>query len=309
MWFRNLTIYRLAAGWSWPAHALEEALARRALRPCSALEMTSRGWVAPGPGARLVCSAGPHQLIALGIEHKLLPASVVRQEAARRAQVQAKEQGFALGRRQLAALRHRVREELCARALSRQRTLRAWIDPTGARILVDSPSDARAEELIDTLRETLGSLEVRLIDTERSASSAMAAWLTQGAAPGTLQLDQDLELQAADAGRATVRYVRHPFDSREVRPHLASGKRPTRLGLTWKDRISFVLTDKLQLRRIAFLELEQPAQQPEAPASADGDPEAQLEADFTVMAGELAGLLTEVLGALGGEAAPRKAAA
>ena len=137
MWFKNLTVYRLPADWNWSAASIEEALARRPLQPCSAFEMQSTGWVPPATTDRLLHTLGEHHLLALGVNQKLLPASVVRQEAEQRARIQAQTQGFPVGRRQMRALKMQVLEELRARALSRRRLTRAWIDPRGGWLVVD----------------------------------------------------------------------------------------------------------------------------------------------------------------------------
>ena len=55
-------------------------------------------------------------------------------------------------------------------ARSRRRITRAWIDPEHGWLVVDAAGAARAEELIETLRDTLGSLAVQLVETERSPS-------------------------------------------------------------------------------------------------------------------------------------------
>src|SRR5580658_7471082 len=153
MWFRNLVLYRLPPGWSLSASQLEEKLGTRPLQACGALEMLSRGWVAPSSSGRLVHSLGQHHLIALGVEQKLLPASIVRQEALRRAKLKQDSQGFPVSKRQMRDLKLLVGDELRARALSRQRITRAWIDPRGGWCVVDAASAGRAEELIDILRD------------------------------------------------------------------------------------------------------------------------------------------------------------
>ena len=48
---------------------------------------------------------------------------------------------------------------------------------------------------------------------------------------------------------------RHPLDTDEVRQHIATGKRPTRLALTWQGRVSFVLTETGQIKKIDFLDV------------------------------------------------------
>jgi recombination associated protein RdgC len=117
----------------------------------------------------------------------------------------------------------------------------------------------------------------------------MASWLMQGDAPFRFSIDDDLELQAADETKSTVRYVRHPLDGKDVRSHLAAGKYPTRLGLTWNGRVSFVLTDKLCLKRIEFLEVGKDQTDAE-----EVDPAEQFDIDFIVMAGELSALLADL---------------
>jgi recombination associated protein RdgC len=95
-----------------------------------------------------------------------------------------------------------------------------------------------------------------------------------------------------------VRYVRHPLEGDEVKAHLEAGKLPTRLALTFDDRISFVLTEKLEIKRLEFLDLVRD--------QIDGDKddaEALFNAEFALMTGELAQLLPAIVDVLGGESA------
>jgi recombination associated protein RdgC len=304
MWFKNLVIYRLPADWSLSAAELEEQLNARPLQPCSPFEMLSRGWVAPSSAGRLVHTVNLQHLIALGVNQKLLPASVIRQVTVERSEALAQEQGFPVGRRQMRDLKMRVTEELRAKALTRRRVTRAWIDPENGWLVVDAAGTAKAEELIEMLRDTLGSLAVTMIETPRSPQMSMAVWLKLGEAPLRLSIDQDLELKAANQTKATIRYAHHPLDGKEIQTHLSAGMFPTRLGLTWSGRIAFVLNDKLQIKRLEFLEMSKD--------TADGgelDEAEQFDIDFTVMAGELAKLLDDVVAALGNEIQERAAAA
>jgi len=189
-----------------------------------------------------------------------------------------------------------VADELRARALTRRTVTYAWIDRQAGWFAVDAAGLARAEAVIDTLGETLGSFAPIALETERSPHAAMASWLLRGEAPGRLSIDDDLELRSADKSNAIVRYMRHPLDGKEIRAHLAAGKYPTRLGLTWNDRVSFVLTDKLQVKRLEFLELNKDSSEGD-----DVDPAEQFDIDFAVMAGELASLLKDLAQVLGKE--------
>ena len=256
--------------------------------------MATRGWVPVTAGGRLVHTVNQQHMIAHGINQKLLPGSIVRQVAEERAVTQAAEQGFPVGRKQMRDLRLRVADELRARALTRRRVTRAWIDNAGGWFAIDTSGIATAEAVVETLGDTLGSFAPRVITTERSPHAAMTTWLLRGDAPQRFSIDDDLELHAADKSKTIIRYTRHPLDGREIQAHLASGKYPTRLGLTWNERVSFVLTDKLQVKRLEFLELGT-----DPTAGADIDPAEQFDIDFAVMSGELSNLLKDLTHVLG----------
>lgn len=304
MFFKNLVLFRLPPEFSLTAAELESRLETRPLAPCGHFDMSTRGWLPVGPTARLLHTVGTHHLIALGVEQKLLPASIIRQTAADRAVEIAAEQGYPVGRKQMRELKLRVTEELRARALVKRRVTHAWIDRDNGWFVVDAAGVARAEEVVETLRETLGSFAVVPVDAARSPQAAMAAWLGVGEVGHQLGIDDDLELRATDLSRATIRYTHHAFDNALVRRQCAGGFAPTRLGLTWNARVSFVLTEKLQVKRVQFLELAK-----ESDDGQDVDPVEQFDIDFAVMSGELAKLLADLLAAMGGEAAQQAQAA
>jgi recombination associated protein RdgC len=161
---------------------------------------------------------------------------------------------------------------------------------------VDAAGASRAEELVEMLRDTIGTFAVSMLETQRSPQVSMATWLKLGDAPLRFSIDQDLELQSPDKTKATIRYARHPLQGKEIQTHLANGMFATRLGLTWHDRISFVLTEKLQVKRLDFLEMSKDPGEGEEVDAAE-----QFDIDFTVMAGELAKLLDDLAEALGSE--------
>ncbi|MEI8164656.1 MAG: recombination-associated protein RdgC, partial [Betaproteobacteria bacterium] len=205
-------------------------------------------------------------------------------------------QGYKPGRKQRRDVTDQLEIELLPRAFVKRGLTYVWIDPVNRWLLVDASSSTRADEVMEHLKLSLGELPITLVKTQLAAASAMTQWLAAGHAPGGFSIDRDCELCAAAEERAAVRYVRHNLDSDEVRSHIAAGKAATRLALTWNDRISFVLTEQLQVKRVAFLDLlkEDAERQNE---NADD----LFAANFTLMCGELAQLLGDLLEALGGE--------
>jgi len=297
MWFKNLSVYRLPANWALDIAKLEEQLSRQALQPCGNLDKESQGWISPRGDDRLLHVLNHQVLIALGVEQKLLPGSIVTQFANERAAELEEQQGYKLGRKQMRELKEQITDELLPRAFVRRRTTWAWIDPVNGWLVVDAATPLKAEELLERLNKTLDDLPARTLHTELSPSAAMTDWLLAGEAPAGFTIDRDLELCAADDSKATVRYVRHALEGEEIQQHIAAGKTATRLALTWNDRISFVLSEQLQIKRLAFLDILK--EQTEQGETADE----QFDLDFTLMSGELAKLLADVVEALGGEKA------
>ncbi|KYC29290.1 Recombination-associated protein RdgC [Sterolibacterium denitrificans] len=300
MWFRNLQIYRLDPDWQTNAAGLQLKLEKHAFRGCSASEMQARGWVPPrGNPDELVIAANRQLLICLGVEQKLLPASVVRQYAQERLAELEEQQGFKPGRRQTLDVREAVTAELLPRAFVKRRLTYVWFELQGGWCAIDAGSAARAEEVVEHLKQTLGELPLRPLRTQLSPAAAMSAWLAASEAPDGFTIDRDCELRAVGEDRATVRYVRHTLEAAEIAGHIAAGKSVTRLALTWQDRIAFVLTEQLQVKRLAFLDL----LKEEAERQAESADEL-FEADFLIMSGEFSRLLPQLVAALGGEGGP-----
>jgi recombination associated protein RdgC len=296
MRFKNLLVYRLDAKWNVEARNLEKLLAARALQPCNSFEMESHGWLARQPGDPFLHTLHGHWLLTLGVEQKILPAAVIRQIAAERAAELAVKQGHSIGRKQMREIKERVLDELLPRALSRRQTTGAWVDPAHRWFAIDTVSETKAARVLETLRKSGSDFPATLLDTQISPSTAMTGWLAKGEISPDFTIDQDLELRAGDANKATVRYVRHGLTGADIQAHIGSGKTATRLGMTWKDKISFVLTENLQIKRITFLNV----LTRDTDDGADNKDE-QFDLDFALMTGELSLLLADLVKLLGGD--------
>ena len=296
MWFKNIFIYRLPADHSITAATLEAKLALKPLQPCSGLDKQSMGWVSCRQDDRLVHVLNQQILFALGVEQKLLPATIINRFAKERVADIEAQQGYKPGRRELKEIKQAVTEELLPRAFALQRTTYAWLDLVNGRLIIEAASAARADELLGLLAKTMDDFPVKLLRAELSPVAAMTDWLAAELAPSGFSIDQELELRAAGDSRATVRYANHALEGGEILAHIATGKRATRLGLTWNDRISFVLTEQLQIKRLDFLDIIKE----ESGSMAETDDE-MFELDFTLMTGELARMLSDLTAALGGE--------
>lgn len=298
---KNATLYRIGPDWAGDAHSMESALDKVRFVPCGATQQESSGWVEPRGEAHgaLVESVGGHLVLKLKSEKRLLPSSVVADRVQEIADQIEQETGRKPGKKQRKELKEQAVLELLPQAFKKQSALLVWIDPRQRILVVDTASQGRADEVVSLLVKSLDGLAVAHLQTELSPASAMTGWLGTGEPPCNFTVDRECELKSCDEMKSVVRYGRHPLDIDEVRQHITQGKVPTRLALTWLDRVSFVLGDSGQLRKLAFLDVVMEAR------NAAGTPakDEMFDADAALATGELRRLIPDLIQALGGELA------
>ncbi len=292
MWFKNLKIFRLTDHWAQHIETLGDALLAHAFNPPEDLQASTTGWVPPREADdRLAVSISGQYLLAFRIEKKLLPASVVNQTVKTRAQTIEAEQGYTPGRKQLRDLKESVTDELLPRAFSVARDVRVWIDPVAKWLVIDAASAAQSDEVLSALGRSLYPYPVEPLKLGQSPSALMTGWLLDGQPPEGFSIDGDSQWQASGDQAASIRYVRHDLPEPTIQSHVQDGYQCVRLALTWQDRISFVLTDTGDIKRLSALDV----LQERAHDSLTQTAEERFESDFTLMSAELVKLFDDLL--------------
>ena len=300
MYFKNAQVYRLSTEWPITLEALHAQLAKRPFHPPGAQDFESRGWVSPADDGALVRMVGDNWMVCLQSDEKILPTAVVKQIADERADELAEQQGYKLGRKAMKELREQITSELLPRAFARRRKTYAWLNIPAGWLVIDAPSQSKAEDVLELLRHTLDQLPVGLLRTERSPMSAMSGWLSANEAPEGFTLEQDFMLESIGEDGAKAAFARCDPDAAHIAEHLEAGRLPTRLALTFDDRVSFVLTQRLELKRVEYLDVVREAITDDDREDAQG----LFDAEFALMAGELLRLLDATVEVLGGELQP-----
>lgn len=304
MWFKNLLTYRLTQEVPFEPEALEAALASKPARACASQELSTYGFIAPfgkGEDAPLVHVSGEYLLIAARKEERILPSSVVNDAVKEKVEEIETEQMRKVYKKERDQIKDEIIQAFLPRAFIRRSMIFAAIAPRQGMILVNSASAKRAEDLLSTLREVMGSLPVRPATVKIAPVATMTDWVkSQQAAEGFYVLDEcELRDTAEDGG--IVRCKRQDLTGEEIQLHLSTGKVVTQLALAWQDKLSFVLDDKMVIKRLKFEELLQEQ------AEQDGGDEAaqQFDASFLLMMMTLNEFLPVLFEALGGEEIPQ----
>nr|DAH83219.1 MAG TPA: putative exonuclease [Caudoviricetes sp.] len=293
---KNATIYRLPAPWAITAEELIGHLTPQAFAPCTALDFQTLGWIPPREHGQLVHSVNRQFLLRLQSEKKILPANVINQVTKARAAELEEQQGFPPGRRQTKELKEQVTDELLPRAFSTHRSMLVWIDPVNGWLVCDAASPSRAEEALTLLLKAIPKFPLETLRTVRSPLASMTDWLASDEAPSGFTVDQETELRATGEGKATVRFTRHTLEVDDTRRHIEGGKQCTRLAMTWRDKISFILTANMTIKRIVPLDV----LKEDIDITSRSDDE-RFDGNVMLMTGELAKVFDELVSALGGK--------
>ncbi|MBL8300886.1 MAG: recombination-associated protein RdgC [Rhodanobacteraceae bacterium] len=256
MFFRNLTLFRYSEAMAESLAELDTVLEAKRLRPCGPLEQSTRGFVSPHgrTAAALTHKIGPYTLVALGGEDKLLPGSVVNEELSARLQKINEEQGRRVGAKERKRMKEEILTDFLPRAFVKPYRMLAYLDLKHGWLVVDTASRKSAEEVLSELREATGTFPATPMAPEESPRTLMTDWVVSGNLPAALALADECELRDPAESGAIVRCRRQDLETDEVREHLKTGKQVFQLGLTFDDRISFVLGEDLVIRKLRFLD-------------------------------------------------------
>jgi len=305
--FKSACFFRIADDFDLPElAALERVLQKGRFVPCGPTQQESAGWVpARGNKGKVLAEVvGGHLILRLCTEKRGVPGSAVKAGVEERVERYKKETG---NERVPAKVKKEFKEEvlldLLPRAFSKRATTLLWLDPRGRLLVVDAGSLGAADRIVSSLLAALlevpgagPALDLSLVHTQTSPAASMAHWLATQEPPWRFTVDRDCELKASDEQKATVRYARHALDTDEVAQHIAAGKMPTQLAMTWNDRVSLVLTEAGQLRKLKFLDVVMKE------AGDGGKGEDGFDTNVAILTGELSQLVPDLLEALGGEA-------
>lgn len=304
--FSNALIFRLPAAFNVEAKHLEAALESARFLACGPTQAESSGWIAPRGQAStlLVERIGKELILKLQVETKSVPASVLARKVDAQAALYTQETGRDAGTKIKKEFKEEALLELLPHAFAKQSAALVWIDPINRLLVIDAASLSAADKvlsrLVQALAEIPGALPsgggfARPLQTRTAPSTAMAHWLSSREAPPRFSVDRDCVLKAPDDSKASVRYANHALDIDEVVAHVAAGKVPTQLALTWSSRVSLVLGELGQLSRIRLLDgvLDD--------KDASGQDPDYFDADTAIALGELSLLIPDLVEALGGE--------
>jgi recombination associated protein RdgC len=253
--FKNLIVYRIGPDWSATVEHMEEALAPARFVECGATQQKSIGWIEPRgeKHGALVESIGGQRILKLQIETKAVPGSVVKRKAQEQIEHIEATTGRKPGKREIKDIRDDALLALLPMAFTKQSSVQVWIDLASRLLMTDAGSQAKADEVITALVSALPGLPLTAAADDGVAAGRDDAVADRRIARGSgrfgLSVERECELKSNDEEKSVVKFTRHNLLNDEIRHHVAQGKLPVKLALSWDGRVAFVLTEALQLKK------------------------------------------------------------
>lgn len=301
--FKNALLYRIGP-WEPPTSAeIEARLDTGRFVECGASQQESIGWVEPRgeKNGVLMEGVGGQLILKLCIERKAVPSQVVKNTLEAQLEKIEADTGRRPKGKKAKELKEDIVHGLLPRAFPKRSTTLVWIDPRAKLVVVGAGSVKASDRIVSMLVELLGGgITLTLLQTELSPATAMAEWLKSREAPAGFTIDRECELKQPDSEKSLVRYARHTLDIEEVGEHIAQGKLPTSLAMTWNSRVSFVLNEAGTVKKIKLLDVALEG------AGSTGKDDNGFDTDVAITTGELSQLFPQLIDALGGELARDK---
>jgi recombination associated protein RdgC len=299
MWFKNIIFYRFTEEVNYTADQLESVFAEHLFSPCKSQELSRYGWVSPHNNMHdtQVFSSSGAFLITAQKEDKLVPSSVVNQQLKDKVSIIEKQENRKVYRKEQMTLKDEIILDLLPRAFSKYSQTSALIVPQHGFIAVDSSSYTKAEELLNLLRNSLGSLAIKLPDVNHSPAVMMSQWLSQENLLPEFKCLQECELKDQSGEGAVIKVKGQELQCDEITMHLDAGKQVSKLALEWDESLSFILHEDLSIKRLKASD----QLATELNEENSEDPLARLDSDTARLTLELQKFLPQLLNAFGGE--------
>lgn len=252
MFFKNLKMYRLTKEVNF--HNVDVAMASKQFIKCEPMQQTSSGWVMPlgKKGLMLTYEIGNYIMMCMCSEEKILPSSVINDQLEEALDKIEDDTGQRPAGKHKQSLKDSVIINLLPKAFSRKTLTYAYIDLKNQMIIVDSSSSGKAEEVVELLRETIGSLPVTPLKSSSQPMTVMTGWIESPQTSGDFSINDECELIDESDGGAIIKAKNEDLFADEIQRFIELGLKVKKISVTLNDATKFIIEDDLSIKRLKF---------------------------------------------------------
>lgn len=251
---KAITVWRLD---SLPSiEQINEAAQGFVAKGCHGLETESIGLTqVPGAVCGLVEDISGVWLMHARKERRILPGSVVRARADEMADKLEQEAGVKPGKKMRKSLKDDALAELIPKAFVRAAVIPMWISVKHRMLFIATTSSKLSDELLTILSGCMPGVQMRQMSLYVAPHkvSALMADMMGGESPSNLVADRCCQLSGTVGDKVSVVTIKDAaLSSEPITDLLSAGQHPTKLKMTWNERLTFTLTNDLKFSGLKF---------------------------------------------------------
>jgi recombination associated protein RdgC len=302
---KNVLFRVSRGGFSLRLHDLEKIASAVKFGELQPKEESRAGFVNPvnyEDCENFVAEANEHFTICLRTDTKSIPPAALKKTLNKLIRAHTSAKGSPPSKAQKNELKFAAKAELLPKALINTKLLYAHFDLVAGRLLVETTSAKAVDDLITLLckggmtTEQSGGLSA--LQTKGSPDTVLSSWVEVGhPSIAAFSFSQSCIMVEPVEKGPLAKVDRHDLSAEEVIHHINAGKLVREIGLHWAERLSFVLTRELGIKKLCSLGL---IRNELKDASTGADPAKADEARFSILSSLIRMMLSEVLEAMGG---------
>lgn len=289
MFFKNLIIYQFDKN-----NAIErldnDMLKNMAFTPCGPTDSIKKGFVSPiDDDDVLKLQVQGHSLLKLRIESKLLPASVIKKKTAERIEQLEQKLGRSVTKSERLCAKDEVIVDLLPVAFTKDQYTHVWINNNDNFIAIETASFKKAEDVLALIRKELGALALKPLSVENNISFTLKEWVCNDSTPPNFFVLNDAMLADPLEGNGKIKLIDENLTAEEVKSYLNGGREIKSLSFSYKQQTVFTVNTELVFSKISY---SSEMLDENSDISLD-DKAKRIEADFFLVANELANLIND----------------
>lgn len=256
MWFKNIYAFKLNES-EISEKDLTSKLEKFRLVPCGKHDQKSVGWEdVLEDEENLVFKVGKSSYILnLKFEEKNVPSSTVQEELKKRIKEIVKNGGDYPSKKESKIMKEEILHDLIPRAFVKTSSISGYIDFKHNLLVVDASSPAKADKFVAFLRDSLGSLDIDIINPENDVSLTMGNWIKEGKCSRPFELGDNCLFKEQSGTGGKINVSHHDLTSEEITQHLENDKIVEKMDIVWQKRVSFSINSAFRISKVKFLDI------------------------------------------------------
>lgn len=296
MFFKNLIIYQFDKNNSGIERLDDDTLKNMAFTPCGPLDSIKHGFVSPVDDDSLKLDIHGHTLLKVCTESKILPSSVIKKKSTERIEQLEQTLGRKANRREKQTLKDEILADLLPVAFTKDKYTYVWINHRDQFVAIETSSFKAAEDILSLIRRELGRLKLTPLCTENEKTLALflKEWVLNDNPPPNFFILNDAILADTLESKGKIKLIDENLTADEVKSYLDSGREIKSLSFSYHQRTLFTVNTSYVFSKINY---SSEMRYENCDISLD-DKAKRIEADFYLVANELATLIKDFTRAL-----------